>query len=88
MAWVFNSSTLKALDKAKADKKAGNVAVEGCVASYVHFNSKMLGLNSGLLSRFFSKIVFFKKVFAFVALFYPFEFAMIGLTFVWIIVFF
>lgn len=32
--------------EAKADKKAGNVAVEGCVASYVHFNNKTLGMSS------------------------------------------
>ncbi|CAJ1374830.1 unnamed protein product [Effrenium voratum] len=32
---------LKKKGMAKADKKAGNVAVEGCVASYVHFNNKI-----------------------------------------------
>ena len=31
---------LKKKGVAKADKKAGNQAVEGNVASYVHFNSK------------------------------------------------
>jgi elongation factor Ts len=35
MAW------LKKKGVAKADKKAGNVAVEGNIASYVHFNSKI-----------------------------------------------
>jgi len=35
MAW------LKKKGMAKADKKAGNVSVEGVVASYVHFNSKL-----------------------------------------------
>jgi len=35
MAW------LKKRGMAKADKKAGNVAVEGAIASYVHFNSKI-----------------------------------------------
>lgn len=32
---------LKKRGIAKADKKAGNVAVEGCIASYVHFNNKI-----------------------------------------------
>merc|ERR1719367_1876121 len=32
---------LKKKGIAKADKKAGNVAVEGNIASYVHFNSKL-----------------------------------------------
>ena len=32
---------LKKKGMAKADKKAGNVAVEGCVSSYVHFNNKI-----------------------------------------------
>merc|ERR1740138_898905 len=32
---------LKKKGVAKADKKAGNVAVEGNIASYVHFNSKI-----------------------------------------------
>ena len=35
MAW------LKKKGVAKADKKAGNVAAEGNIASYVHFNSKI-----------------------------------------------
>ncbi|CAE8617537.1 unnamed protein product, partial [Polarella glacialis] len=32
---------LKKKGIAKADKKAGNVAVEGNIASYVHFNNKI-----------------------------------------------
>jgi len=32
---------LKKKGMAKADKKAGNVSVEGAIASYVHFNSKL-----------------------------------------------
>ncbi|CAK9048846.1 unnamed protein product [Durusdinium trenchii] len=35
---------LKKKGMAKADKKAGNVAVEGCVASYVHFNNKTIAV--------------------------------------------
>ena len=45
---------LKKKGMAKADKKAGNVAVEGCVASYVHFNNKiavLVEVNSETVSR-------------------------------------
>jgi len=45
---------LKKKGMAKADKKAGNVAVEGCIASYVHFNNKiavLVEVNSETVSR-------------------------------------